>query len=534
MLDLMRKHARNWLMKALLGIIIIVFIFYFGSIGGKKKAETVAVIDNKAIAYADIAKEYNNLINIYRQQLGGTLSDEVIKQLNLKQAALDNLLQQAIVIQKAREMRLMVSDEEVRSSILAIPAFRRGGGFDEKIYQQALRYNKLTPEDFERTQKDALITSRFLNLIQDGVKVSDQDVHDLYRFQKEKVNIHYLQISPDVFRTKVTLQEKDLEAYLKEHGQTFRVPDQIQVKYLTFRGEDFVSSVNVTEAEIKDYYDRRADQFKKGSGKPAALPEVKTKIMAEIRQIGGMQAAAEAAKKAHDAIYQDENFDGYAIKNRLTVGTTGLFPVGTPLPGTLSRIDDAASALTGLQKDEISKVLYDQNAYYLFKVIARRPAYTPTLKEIRDQVEKRVIDQEADRLAKKEAETVLAALRQGKPLAAVAAENKLPVLETGFFVTGAGTPKLGGSRDLNMAVFLLNEKKPNPDRVFNANGHYLVLQLKEREKLDDADFAANRENLKKALLQARRNDAVQVWLDGTKATMIKEGRLKINQDLKDL
>jgi len=533
MLELMRKHARNWLMKALLGIIIIVFIFYFGSIGRGRQAETVAVIDGKTIAYADVANEYNNLINLYRQQFGGALNDDVLKQLNLKQAALDNLVQQAIVLQKAREMHLMISDEEVRSSILAIPAFRKGGEFDEGTYQQALRFNKLTPEDFERIQKNTLITSRFLSLIQDGVKVSDQDAHDLYRFQKEKANLHYLQISPDVFRTKITPQEKDLEAYLKEHGQAFRIPEQIQVKYLTFRGEDFASSVKVTDADIKEYYDRHADQFKKTNGKQPALSDVTTKIAAEIRQIGGMQAAAEAAKKAHDTIYQNENFDGYATKNRLAAKSTGLFSAGSP-PPELSSIVDAVQALNGLQKNEISKVLSDQNGYYLFTVVARKPARIPPLKDVREQVEKKVIDQEADRLAKKEAEALLASLKQGKPLTAIATENKLKLVETGFFTTGAGTPKLGGSRDLNMAVFQLSEKKPNPDRVFNVNGNYIILQLMEREKLDDADFAANRENLKKSLLQARKNDAVQVWMDGTKAAMIKEGKLKINKDVNDL
>jgi len=35
MLQLMRTHAKNWLMKVVLGIIIVVFVFYFGSIAGK-------------------------------------------------------------------------------------------------------------------------------------------------------------------------------------------------------------------------------------------------------------------------------------------------------------------------------------------------------------------------------------------------------------------------------------------------------------------------------------------------------------------
>ena len=44
MLNIMRKHARNWLMKLILGIIIVVFVFYFGSMGGKQRAERIAII----------------------------------------------------------------------------------------------------------------------------------------------------------------------------------------------------------------------------------------------------------------------------------------------------------------------------------------------------------------------------------------------------------------------------------------------------------------------------------------------------------
>lgn len=533
MLDLMRKHARNWIMKLLLGIIIVVFVFYFGSIGGKQQAETIAVVDGKAIAYVDWVKEYQNLINYYRQRFGDALNDELLKQLNLKQVALDNMIQQAIVLQKARAMGLAVSDEEVRMSIMAMPAFQRGGVFDEKIYQQALRFNKITPEDFERMQKNTLMTALFLGLIQDGVKVSDQDVYDLYRFQNEKVNLRFVQFSPGVFRAKVTLKEEQLEAYLKEHDQAFRIPEQIQVRYLRFKGEDFAAGTAVTDAEIAEYYERHADQYKTAGGKRAALSDVKTKIASEIRGIGGMQAAAAAAKKAHDTIYQQEDFEGYAAKNRLAVHTTGLFSADLP-PAELGRIGDALRNLFSLGKGEISRVLSDQKAYYLFKVEGKKPAYAPALKDVRTQVEKKVTEREADRLAKQEAESLLAALKQGKNLTELAAARKLSLAETGFFLTGAEAPKLGASRDLSAAIFQLTGKNPVPERIFHLNGHYVVLELKERTKPDDRNFAANRENLRNALLQSRKTEAVRTWMEGTKTAMIKEGKLKINKEVNDL
>jgi peptidyl-prolyl cis-trans isomerase D len=533
LLDLMRKHARNWIMKVLLGIIIVVFVFYFGSLGRGRQAEIVATVDGKAIGYADLQKEYQTLVQFYRQRLGAMMTDEMVKELNLKQKALDNLVQQAMILQKAKELKLAVTDRDVQDAIMATPAFRRGGVFDEKIYNQVLRLNKLTPEEFESFQKNALIMTRFVNLIQDGVKVSDRDVHDLYRFQNEKMDLRFIRISPKDFRSKVSPGLKELEEYLKEHGNKFRTAEQIQVKYIVFSGADHASTARITDVDIADYYDRHADQFKKTGSKPVPLSEAKTRIMAELRQIRGMQMASDAAKKAHDAIYQSEDFDGYASKNGLKHHTTAFFTAANP-PDELGQINDLAKVIFSLQKDETGKVLSDSKAYYLFKVVAKKPAFVPTLPEVRTQVEKAYVDEASIRMAKQEAETVLNRLKKGESFNQVVQEKGLQVFETGFILPGAAIPKLGSSPELNEALFPLTVNKPYPDRVFPADGDFIVLQLKERAGFDDREFSGKKEVLKKNLIERRKNDVLQAWVEGTKAAMMKDGRLTIQKDLKEI
>ena len=196
MLNLMRKHARNWLMKVILGIIIVVFVFYFGSMGDRQRAERIAMIDGKPIVYAEFQREYQNLVDVYRQRFGQGLTDEMLKSLNLKQQALDNLVNQAVVLKKAEAMNIKVTDEDIKAMILAYPGFQRNGAFDQRIYEQTLRSNKMTPDEFETFQRKMLITLKVEDLIQGGVRVSDQEVHDIYRMQSEKINIDFIQISP--------------------------------------------------------------------------------------------------------------------------------------------------------------------------------------------------------------------------------------------------------------------------------------------------------------------------------------------------
>ena len=278
LLNLMRKHARNWLMKIILGIIVIVFVFYFGSMGGKQRTERIAMLDGKPIVYADFQREYQNLLDMYRQRLGQGLTEEMLKALNLKQQALDNLVNQSIVLKKAEEMNIRVTVEDVKAAILSYPAFQRDGVFNERIYEQTLRTNKMSPEEFEESQKKMLITLKVEDLIQDGVKVSDQEIHDLYLMQKEKIDIAFIQISPQTFVAGVKPTQADLEAFLKAREGQFRVPEQVQVKYLAFMARDYAATAKISDAEINDYYERNKSQWKKGD-KMQPLAEVGTGLL---------------------------------------------------------------------------------------------------------------------------------------------------------------------------------------------------------------------------------------------------------------
>ena len=532
MLDLMRKHAKNWLMKMILGIIIIVFIFYFGSMGGRQKAERIAMVDGKPIVYADFQREYQNLVDGYRQRFGQGLTEEMLKSLNLKQQALDNLINQAVVFKKAEEMNVKVTDEEVKATILAYQGFQSNGAFDQRIYEQTLRANKMTPDEFEEMQRKLLITMKVEDLIQDGVKVSDQEVHDLYRMQNEKINVGFLEISPKAFSSGVKTTPADLEAFLKANEAKFRVPEQVQIKYLAFMGQDYASGAKISEADLADYYERHKDQWTKDK-KVLPLGEVRERIVKELGLINGMYAASDEAKKAHDTIYQDENFDAYASQKKLTVRTTGLFRLNDP-PQEFRSMADFGKIVTGLQKNEISRVLQGEKGYYVIMVADRKAPYLPPLKEIEPEVEKQFRDAEAKRLAQKEAETLLARLKKGDNLEAVAREKGLKVTETGLFQPGGSVPKLGSSAELTEALFQISEKKPYPDQAYLIDGNYVIIGFRERGKVSDAEFASQKDAIMKYLEKTKKGEVVRAWIEGSKNALIKDGRLVFTRDFKDL
>ncbi|MBN2251081.1 MAG: peptidylprolyl isomerase, partial [Candidatus Altiarchaeota archaeon] len=360
----MRKHARNWLMKVVLGIIIVVFVFYFGSMRGKQETETIALVDGSRIAYAEFRNEYDRLLDFYRQRYGEYLTDDLIKKINLKQQTFDGILGQAVIISKANELKLAVSDDEVKASISSYPGFQKNGVFNNDLYQRALRYQRMTPEAFEAIQRKSLKIGKLERLIRESAKVSEQEAYESYRMQNRKVNVDFIKIATDTATSKEDPSKEALEAYHKEHGEEFRIPQMATIEYIVFRGEAFAGAANISDEEIQEYYDYHKYEFEDG-GKAKPLSQVREEIISKLRSVEGMDAAFRKATTAHDTIYQEENFEKYAKEQGLGIETSKFFR-NAPLTGELSGIKDLGEYVFELQEGDLGRIFSDSKGYYVF------------------------------------------------------------------------------------------------------------------------------------------------------------------------
>ncbi len=125
---------------------------------------------------------------------------------------MDNLVNQTVLLAKAEEMGIRVSDEEVQALIAYQPAFQRDGVFDPKRYEQLLRYQKMSPEEFEALQeKKALMAAKVQDIFRQGVMVSDKEISDLYRLQSERVNLELPKLPARACLGKVSASKESLD-----------------------------------------------------------------------------------------------------------------------------------------------------------------------------------------------------------------------------------------------------------------------------------------------------------------------------------
>ena len=190
--------------------------------------------------------------------------------------------------------------------------------------------------------------------------------------------------------------------------------------------------------------------------------------------------------------------------------------------------------LLDLQKDDVSKVIPAENGYYLFQVVDKKSSYVPKLSDIENEVTRRFLESEKQILAGKEAQSILERLKSGEGFEKIAREKGLKINETGFFQPGKDIPKVGQSQDATEIIIQLSVNKPYAERPLFINNDYFILKLKDVSKPDEKSFETQKTFIEKILTSIKQEEAMKTWLEGNKATMIKEKRLKIKKNVEDL
>lgn len=254
MLDLMRRHARSWLIKVALGGIIIVFIFWYGWSGPGDKSQTYAArVNGVVISYDQFYNVYESELEKIRLRFGGALPPELMQKVNLKKSVITGLVHQVLMLQEATRLGMFVTDEDLARDVKSNPQFQRDGVFDPNMYRMYLQSIKLTPAMYEQTRKQELLEEQLIRLLTDSIKTDPEEIKRWWHFQNDKVVLSVLLIKPEVKETK-EIDQKALESFFRKNEKKYEIPESLNLKYVVFSAADLEKKIDVTEDEIHDYF----------------------------------------------------------------------------------------------------------------------------------------------------------------------------------------------------------------------------------------------------------------------------------------
>ena len=158
MLRMMRRNAKSWVVKFVFGVIIVVFSFWGVGSMKAKQMTVAATVNGKNIERKTLENSFRDLWRRYQEQAKGKFNPDEARSRQIKQEALNGLIDRRLLLDEAALLGLSVGDEELRQRIASLGAFQKDGRFDQEAYRRALSYNRLTPTQFETGfQEDVLL-----------------------------------------------------------------------------------------------------------------------------------------------------------------------------------------------------------------------------------------------------------------------------------------------------------------------------------------------------------------------------------------
>lgn len=265
MMERLREGVNGIAVKIILGLIICSFLF--AGVGGYITAgnvEPMALVGEREISTEQFEQAYQN----ERQQIEAQAGDVVTSLLStpsyllqFRRNVLDRMVNQLLLDQYADNLDIRVSDEQIKQTIRAIPAFSSNGIFSNEQYLAALRRGGLTSNQFAQYIAQDLAREYLVKALQSSEFVLENELESLYKLEGQTRTVRSLMLPLADFANKADITDEQKKAYYEKNPSQFLRPEQFKISYIELSGEGIAELIDVTDADALAYYQENIEAY---------------------------------------------------------------------------------------------------------------------------------------------------------------------------------------------------------------------------------------------------------------------------------
>jgi parvulin-like peptidyl-prolyl isomerase len=240
----MRENTK-WIMLVTAIAFVALMVFEWGmDITGRSGAGygEIGRVNGTPIMYEQFQAAYRNLY----EQVSRSQTEPISSAQNreLEEAAWNEIVNQVLIQQELGRRGIRVTDQEIRDQasfrppqeLAADPLFQTDGQFDLQKYQDFLANSadELFLLQLEAYYRDVIPRGKLLRQVSSGIYFTDAELWDQYRLQNERVRVRFVPFQPDqrIEDASIEVTEAEIRDYYDEHQEDFQVPAQVDVKYV--------------------------------------------------------------------------------------------------------------------------------------------------------------------------------------------------------------------------------------------------------------------------------------------------------------
>jgi peptidyl-prolyl cis-trans isomerase D len=442
MLQIFRRHSYSWGTRILLLLLGGVFALFFGSWGAASyftRARPIAQVgcytyfhlftlpgcqtitpDQVEGAAVDLRREIQN---VYGQN-----SSQMLQSTNLRQMAVEQLIEQTLINREGQRLELRISDDDLAQAIASQTAFQVDGHFNVQRYRELLRQNDLEPAVFESKTRDRMVTETMRQMVTQAVQVSPAEARSEFNRFAEKLSLAYIEFPYTEFSAKVNPTDQQLAKLYEGDREQFREPERVRLIFIRYDPAVLAASEIPSAEDIESNYQRNLDtEF--------THPEqVRARHILISLPSDASAPQKDAAKQRAGEVLQKVNAAGDFAKlvqqysddpgTKNQGGELGYFARG-------EMVKPFEEAVFKMKAGQVTLV-QTQFGYHIVQVEEVKPRHQDSFEEAKPKIVAAIKEKQGTDLARQAVEQDLAAALEGRDLKQLAHKRGLTAVETPY------------------------------------------------------------------------------------------------------
>jgi peptidyl-prolyl cis-trans isomerase D len=464
----------------LLGILFIAFAFFgLNSYMQSSAVNYAALVNDVEITPRQQQRAYQSLRTRMQELMGDAYNPAMLDEAALKSAALQQLINEELLLQAAEAEGFAASDQQVAARINAIDAFKTDGVFSKEKYSRLLNLQGMSPSGFEWQLQREIISDQLQTGVLQTAAATQDALQQAYMLQGQQRRFRYITLPVTDFREQVEVSDEEIKEYYESHADEFMTPERVRVQYLQLDMDDIKIDNPVDEQALQALYRDRSENY--------VTPEQRRvrHILIQLPQDADAAADEAALQKARDAVKRIQDGEAFEVVAKelsddpgsaANGGDLGMFGRGIMTPA----FEEVAFSLPA---GELSEAVKTPFGYHVIEVLEIQPEVATPLEEVRDELVAALQEEDRSNIFFERSE-ILTSLTFEQPDTLQGAADALGLeIQESDWITADGGTGIGANADIIETAFsedvLLNGNNSTP--VETSDSQVVVLRLLEHQ-----------------------------------------------------
>ncbi len=247
------KTSKSFLIKILVGIIILPFVFWgMGDVFRGGNQNVIATIDSEKVSTQEFVK-YLNQLNLNQSQIKNIQSSNLLEQI------LTDYIGKKVMELEIEKKSILVSDNSLRNIIKNDKLFSKNNEFSRTEYEKFLLKSGITAPSFEKNIAKQESRRQYLSFLSGGITVPFILIENEFRKENQTKTIKFIDLN-NFYSQKKPSEEEKKEIYNNNKGsfqKEFKSIQYAEIKPESISGnkeydENFFKQLDILENNVLD------------------------------------------------------------------------------------------------------------------------------------------------------------------------------------------------------------------------------------------------------------------------------------------